>query len=67
MLYNLVCFTCTSDTGVPRLGAKLWTPSCQGIESDNSEDEGDDEGNDEDAYAAFKAVKVENKVIEEAV
>ena len=26
-----------------------------------------DEGDDEDAYAAFKAVKVEDKVIKEAV
>ena len=32
------------------------------IESDDGDDEGDDEG----AYAAFKAVEVEDEVIEEA-
>ena len=32
------------------------------IESDN----GDGEGDDEDVYIAFKAVKVEDKVIKEA-
>ena len=30
-------------------------------------DDGDDKGDDEDAYAAFKTVKVEDEVIEEAV
>ena len=29
-------------------------------------DEGDDEGDDKDAYAAFKAVEVGDKVIKEA-
>ena len=37
------------------------------IESDNGDDKGNDEGHGEDAYATFKAVKVEDKVIEEAV
>jgi len=35
------------------------------IELDNGDDEGNDEGDDEDAYAAFEAVEVEDKVIEE--
>jgi len=30
-------------------------------------DDGNDEGDDEDAYAAFEAVEVEDKVIKEAV
>ena len=37
------------------------------IESDNGDDKGNDKGDDKDAYAAFKAVKAEDKVIEEAV
>ena len=36
------------------------------IESDDGDDKGNDEGDDEDTYAAFKAVEVEDKVIEEA-
>ena len=36
------------------------------IELDDSDDKGDDKGDDKDAYAAFKAVKVEDKVIKEA-
>ena len=36
------------------------------IESDEGDDKGDDEGDDKDAYAAFKAVEVEDKVKEAA-
>ena len=40
------------------------------IELDNGDDKGDDKGDNKgdgkDAYAAFKAVKVEDKVIKEA-
>ena len=36
------------------------------IELDDGDDEGDNKGNNKDTYAAFKAVEVENEVIEEA-
>ena len=37
------------------------------IKSDNSDNKDDNKGDDEDVYAVFEAVKVEDKVIEEAV
>jgi len=36
------------------------------IELGNGDDKGDDKGDGKDAYAAFKAVKVEDEVIKEA-